>query len=269
MARVHVNRVWRQYFGRGIVETTDNLGIGGSPPSHPDLLEELAAGFVADGWSQKSLHRRIVNSAVYRQSSAARPEGLAADSDNRLWWRWSVRRLEAEVIRDSMLSVAGQLDPKASGPYVPTKQTAIGEVVAEEQTPGALRRSVYLQQRRSQILSFMKVFDAPAVATICTTRPSSTVPLQSLALLNSDFAVARAEAFARRLLSETTGSPKELVHRGWRIAAGRAPTDREAAIAAEFLQTQQAQYSGDEARLRAVSDFCQMLLASNAFLYVE
>ncbi|MCX7401241.1 MAG: PSD1 and planctomycete cytochrome C domain-containing protein [Planctomycetales bacterium] len=269
MARVHVNRVWRQYFGRGIVETTDNLGIAGSPPSHPDLLEELAAGFVADGWSQKSLHRRIVNSAVYRQSSAARPEGLAADSDNRLWWRWSVRRLEAEVIRDSMLSVAGQLDPKASGPYVPTKQTAIGEVVAEEQTPGALRRSVYLQQRRSQILSFMKVFDAPAVATICTTRPSSTVPLQSLALLNSDFAVARAEAFARRLLSETTGSPEELVHQGWRIAAGRAPTDREAAIAAEFLQTQQAQYSGDEARLRAVSDFCQMLLASNAFLYVE
>jgi hypothetical protein len=115
----------------------------------------------------------------------------------------------------------------------------------------------------------MKVFDAPAVATICTTRPSSTVPLQSLALLNSDFAVARAEAFARRLLSETTGSPEELVHQGWRIAAGRAPTDREAAIAAEFLQTQQAQYSGDEARLRAVSDFCQMLLASNAFLYVE
>ncbi|MFM7922091.1 MAG: DUF1553 domain-containing protein, partial [Planctomycetaceae bacterium] len=133
MARVHVNRVWRQYFGRGIVATTDNLGIGGSPPSHPELLEELAAGFVADGWSQKSLHRRIVTSAVYRQSSAPRPDGLARDSDNRLWWRWPVRRLEAEVVRDSMLAVAGQLDPQQYGPYVPTKQTAIGEVVAEEQ----------------------------------------------------------------------------------------------------------------------------------------
>ncbi|MFM7831254.1 MAG: DUF1553 domain-containing protein, partial [Planctomycetaceae bacterium] len=171
MARVHVNRVWRQYFGRGIVATTDNLGIGGSPPSHPELLEELAAGFVADGWSQKSLHRRIVTSAVYRQSSAPRPDGLARDSDNRLWWRWPVRRLEAEVVRDSMLAVAGQLDPQQYGPYVPTKQTAIGEVVTEEDVPGALRRSVYLQQRRSQTLSFMKVFDAPSIATICTTRP--------------------------------------------------------------------------------------------------
>ncbi|MGV2336886.1 MAG UNVERIFIED_CONTAM: DUF1549 and DUF1553 domain-containing protein [Planctomycetaceae bacterium] len=269
VARVHVNRVWRQYFGRGIVETTDNLGIGGSPPSHPDLLEELAAGFIADGWSQKALHRRIVTSAVYRQSSAARDEGLAADRENRLWWRWPVRRLEAEVIRDSMLAVSGQLDSQAFGPYVPTRQTAIGEVIADEQTPGSRRRSVYLQQRRSQILSFMKVFDAPAVATICTTRPSSTVPLQSLALLNSDFAVARAEAFAARLLTETPGSSAELVRRAWRIAAGRAPTDREAAIAVEFLETQQMQYMGEDARRWAVSDFCQMLLASNAFLYVE
>ena len=168
-----------------------------------------------------------------------------------------------------MLAVSGQLDSQAFGPYVPTRQTAIGEVIADEQTPGSRRRSVYLQQRRSQILSFMKVFDAPAVATICTTRPSSTVPLQSLALLNSDFAVARAEAFAARLLNETPGSSAELVRRAWRIAAGRAPTDREAAIAVEFLETQQMQYMGEDARRWAVSDFCQMLLASNAFLYVE
>jgi hypothetical protein len=269
MARVHVNRVWRQYFGRGIVATTDNLGIGGAPPSHPELLEELAAGFVADGWSQKSLHRRIVTSAVYRQSSAPRPDGLARDSDNRLWWRWPVRRLEAEVVRDSMLAVAGQLDPQQYGPYVPTKQTAIGEVVTEEQVPGALRRSVYLQQRRSQTLSFMRVFDAPSIATICTTRPSSTVPLQSLALLNSDFVIARSEAFAGRLLSETDGVPRQLVHRAWRIATGRDPTEKEAAVAEEFLEAQLALYSGDSARRWAVADFCQMLLASNAFLYVE
>jgi hypothetical protein len=269
MARVHVNRVWRQYFGRGIVATTDNLGIGGSPPTHPELLEELAAGFVADGWSQKSLHRRIVTSAVYRQSSAPRTDGLAKDSDNRLWWRWPVRRLEAEVVRDSMLAVAGQLDPLQYGPYVPTKQTAIGEVVADEQTPGALRRSVYLQQRRSQTLSFMKVFDAPSIATVCTTRPSSTVPLQSLALLNSDFAFARSEAFAGRLLTESGDATRQLVRRAWRIATGRDPTEKEAAASEEFLEAQHVLYSGDSARRWAVADFCQMLLASNAFLYVE
>ncbi|MFO0871104.1 MAG: PSD1 and planctomycete cytochrome C domain-containing protein [Pirellulales bacterium] len=269
MARVHVNRVWRQYFGRGIVATTDNLGVGGSSPSHPELLEELAAGLVADGWSQKSLHRRIVTSAVYRQSSAPRPDGLARDGDNQLWWRWPVRRLEAEVVRDSMLAVAGQLDPQRHGPYVPTKQTAIGEVIADEQTPGAWRRSVYLQQRRSQTLSFMKVFDAPSIATVCTTRPSSTVPLQSLALLNSDFAIARSEAFAGRLLTETDGAPRQLVRRAWRIAIGRDPTEKEAAVAEEFLETQRAHYAGDNAARWAVADFCQMLLASNAFLYVE
>lgn len=269
MARVHANRIWRQYFGRGIVATTDNLGVGGSSPSHPELLEELAAGFVADGWSQKALHRRIVTSAAYRQSSAPRADGLAGDRDNRLWWRWPVRRLEAEVIRDGMLAVAGQLDAAQFGPYVPTKQTSVGEVVVEESTAGSRRRSVYLQQRRSQTLSLLKVFDAPSIATVCTVRPSSTVPLQSLALLNSDFSVARAEAFARRLTAETDGTPAELVRRAWQIAIGRGPTDQEAALAAEFIEMQRSQYAGDDAAIWAASDFCQMLLASNSFLYLE
>jgi hypothetical protein len=273
LARVHVNRVWRQYFGRGIVPTTDNLGLSGAHPTHPDLLEELAAGFVADGWSQKELHRRILNSAVYRQSSAPHEQGLAQDRDNRLWWRFPLRRLEAEVIRDAMLSVAGQLDRTPHGPAVPTRQTAIGEVIVEEQSRGAWRRSVYLQQRRSQIPSFLKVFDSPAVATICTTRPSSTVPLQSLALLNSDFALARAEAFARRLLAETDGSTAALIDRAWRLAVGRQPTAHETALAAEFLESQRDQYThpdtGAEAHRWAATDFCQMLLASSPFLYLE
>lgn len=269
LARVHVNRVWQQYFGRGIVPTTDNLGVGGGSPSHPELLEELAAGFVADGWSQKALHRRIVLSAVYRQVSTAHPEGLAIDRDNRLLWRRPVRRLEAEVIRDAMLAVAGQLDPEPFGPYVATKQTAIGEVIVDEQAAGARRRSVYLQQRRSQTPSFMKVFDAPSVATICTSRPSSTVPLQSLALLNSDFAVARGEAFARRLISETDGQTAALIGRAWRLAIGRDPTDSEFSIARDFIDEQRTLYSGDAVNQSAIADFCQMLLASNAFLYVE
>ncbi len=269
LARVHANRIWRQYFGRGIAATTDNLGIGGTPPTNPELLEHLAQFLASHGWSQKALHRHIVTSTAYRQSSAPRPDGLAADPDNRYLWRWPIRRLEAEVIRDGMLAVSGQLDVTPFGPYVPTRQTIVGEVVVNEDVAGARRRSVYLQQRRSQTLSMLKVFDAPAIATVCTTRPSSTVPLQSLALLNSDFAIVRGEAFAGRLLKETDGTPAELVKRAWRVAIGRDPQPAEQALALEFLEAQRTQYTGADAVSRSLADFCQMLLASNAFLYVE
>lgn len=269
MARVHVNRVWREYFGRGIVATTDNLGQSGSPPTHPELLDELARGFIESGWDQKELHRRILLSTTYRQSSAPRPEGLQADSENRLLWRWPVRRLQAEMIRDAMLAVSGRLDRSSFGPYVPTQQTPVGEVVVDPQNPGAHRRTVYLQQRRSQTVSMLKVFDAPSIATICTTRPSSTVPLQSLALLNSEFAVSTAEVLARRLLAETDGTDDSLVEGAWRIANSRAPTAGEERLSLEFLAAQREQYEGDEAAVWALSDFCQMLLAGNAFLYLE
>jgi hypothetical protein len=127
-----------------------------------------------------------------------------------------------------------------------------------------------LQQRRSQTLSLLKVFDAPTVATVCTARPSSTVPLQSLALLNSDFAVARGEAFAARLRAETGGSKSsDLVRQAWRIAIGRDPTPAENSLGFEFVAAQQEHYSGTDAADRALADFCQMLLASNWFLYLE
>lgn len=269
VARVHANRIWRQYFGRGIVTTTDNLGLSGASPSYSDLLDTLAYELLRSGWSQKSLHRLIVTSTVYRQSSAPHPEGFASDPDNSSWWRWPIRRLEAEVIRDGMLAAAGQLDSTLFGPYVPTRQTPVGEVIVDDKVAGARRRSVYLQQRRSQTLSLLKVFDAPAVATVCTGRPSSTVPLQSLALLNSDFALSCSEAFAKRLLAETDGSPDALVRRAWNIAVGRDPTQVEQAVAIRFLAAQSQQYSGDRATQSALADLCQMLLASNAFLYVE
>ena len=130
------------------------------------------------------------------------------------------------MIRDAMLAISGQLNATPFGPYVATQQTAVGEVVVDPQDAGARRRSVYLQQRRSQTLSMLKVFDAPAIATVCTTRPSSTVPLQSLSLLNSDFAVATAEAFARRLLQETDGTDAALIQRRGcsRSLAHRPPT---------------------------------------------
>ncbi len=269
MARTYVNRFWQQYFGRGIVTTTDNLGLGGAPPTHPELLDYLAASLIRHGWSIKDLHRELVTSTVYRQTSTPRTDGVAADPDDRYLWRYPVRRLQAEVIRDAMLAVTGELDSTPYGPYVPTKQTPIGEVIADKSESGSRRRSVYLQQRRSQTLSMLKVFDAPAVATICTARPSSTVPLQSLALLNSDFSVTCGDALARRLRAETDGTAKQLVRRAWQLAMARDPTDAEVSLALEFLAGQEKQYSVEETQQKAVADFCQMLLASNSFLYVE
>ena len=168
-----------------------------------------------------------------------------------------------------MLAVAGQLDASTYGPSVPTQQTLIGEVVTDPKHPGNNRRSIYLQQRRSQTLSMLKVFDAPSISTICTGRPSSTVPLQSLALLNSDFSIACSEAFAGRLLLESDRTPEMLVRLAWELTTGRLPTSAEQSLSFEFLAAQHRQYEGNEATKLALADFCQMLLASNAFLYLE
>ncbi len=270
VARVHVNRIWRQYFGRGIVATTDNLGQSGAAASHPELLEYLAWELHHHHWQQKSIHRQIVCSTVYRQAATANDAGLASDPENRWLWRFPLRRLEAEVIRDAMLTVAGQLDETPFGPYVPTLQTPVGEVVVDPKVPGARRRSVYLQQRRSQTLSMLKVFDAPAIATICSARPSSTVPLQSLALLNSDFVLDCGQKLAERLKREAKGRDASwIVHHAWEVVMGRPPTAHEAGAAAQFLRDQESLYSDPQAEFWALSDLCHMLLASNSFLYLE
>lgn len=268
-ARVHTNRIWARYFGRGIVPTTDNLGQSGAPASHPALLNYLAFEFQDHGWSQKWLHRQILCSAVYRQSSAASAAGLSADPDNRRLWRWPVRRLDAESLRDGMLMTAGLLDPALYGPYVPTEQTASGEVVVGINAAGGKRRSIYLQQRRSQTLSLLKVFDSPSIATVCSSRSSSTVPLQSLALLNSEFSVDCAEAFAARLIRSSPVDTKFVVRQAWLEVTGRPATSREEDMATEFLNEQRAVYKGETAELRAIADMCQMLLAGNSFLYLE
>ncbi|MFM7159969.1 MAG: DUF1553 domain-containing protein, partial [Planctomycetaceae bacterium] len=293
LARVHVNRIWRQYFGRGLVETTDNLGLAGALPSHPELLDHLADHLRREGWHQKPLHRQIVLSRVYRQGAAAHGRGLEVDPGNRLLWRWPVRRLEAELIRDAALAVAGELDHTPFGPYVASQQTPVGEVVVAESTPGARRRSVYLQQRRSQTLSLLRVFDAPSIATICTARPSSTVPLQSLALLNSEFALRRAAELAGRVLREAGATTDQRLDLAFQLTAGRRPTPAERDLATRFVQEQATLHAAPPAgatepgstasspgpapqaatqalaESRAWADLCQMLLASHSFLYLE
>ena len=170
LARVLANRIWQHHFGTGLVTTPDNLGYTGSPPSHPELLEFLASSFVQANWSAKALHRLILNSSVYRQSSVPRSAAAGVDPDNRLLARYPMRRLDAEAIRDAMLAVTGELDDRQGGPYVPTDRSGSGEVVVDESKPGAARRSVYLRQRRTEITSLLEVFDAPSIVTTCTRR---------------------------------------------------------------------------------------------------
>jgi len=269
-ARVMVNRIWQHHFGTGIVSTVDNLGVSGAKPSHPELLDYLAAELVRSGWSVKALHRRILTSAVYRQSSKPREKLHAIDPDNRLLTRFPLRRLDAEAVRDAMLHVAGELDTRAGGPYVPSKRTSEGTVEVAENTNGAHRRSVYLQQRRTQVVTFLQLFDAPSIVTTCGKRSPSTVPLQSLVLLNSEFARARSKAFAVRLEREIGSDTARRLDLAFRLACGRLPRTEERGLCETFLAKQLAVYAREKnPNLRAWADLCQMLFASNAFLYVE
>jgi len=279
-ARVMVNRVWQHHFGAGLVRTSDNLGQSGAAPSHPELLDYLATELVRNDWSLKALHRLILTSAVYRQaggpltpdpsppSTGAR--GDAADPENRLLWHYPMRRLDAESLRDALLCVSGELDQRLGGPYVPSERTADGSVEVAEKHEGARRRSVYLQQRRTQVVTLLHLFDAPSIVGSCGTRTTSTVPLQALTLLNSDFARLRARAFAQRLEREAGAEPHMRLALAFRLACGREPAEEEAAAARRFLAAQTQVYAGQpDATGRAWTDLCQMVLASNAFLYLE
>jgi hypothetical protein len=270
LARVQANRIWQNHFGAGIVTTTENLGTSGAAPSHPELLEYLAARLVESGWSFKALHREILASKAYRQSSAWREDGFNGDPENRLLWRYSLRRLDSEALRDAMLASSGELDRTMGGRYVPAERNADGEVVVQGSASGGLRRAIYLQQRRTQLVSFLNVFDTPSIVFNCVQRSVSTIPTQSLSLLNSQFAVDRAAAFAKRVASEAGDESGVRVERAFAIAVGRAPTAAERETSLAFIDGQVRQYAqGEAAGDRAWADFCQMLLASNSFLYVE
>lgn len=267
-ARVMVNRIWQHHFGTGIVATVENLGISGAKPSHPDLLDFLASEFVKQRWSIKQLHRLIMTSSVYKQSSMPRDDLSAIDPDNRLLAKFPLRRLDAEAIRDAMLHIAGELDYKTGGPYVPSKRTDEGAVEVEEKSAGAHRRSVYLQQRRTQVVTFLQLFDAPSMVTTCGIRSPTTVPLQSLALLNSGFARDRSKSLATRLVKEAGTDPGKQLEYAYRLICGRSPLKDELIHCLAFLAKQKEVYTEDKEH-RSLVDLCQMLFASSAFMYVE
>jgi hypothetical protein len=270
LARVTVNRVWQQYFDVGIVATPDNFGLSGAKPTHPELLDWLAAKFIESGWSLKAVHRFILESAAFRQTSAPRPRALTRDPENHLLWRYPIHRLDAEAVRDAMLAVSGRLDSKTNGPYVPTPRSGNGEVLVDESKPGAFARSVFLQQRRTQVPTFLGTFDAPSIVFNCTRRAETTMPLQSLSLLNSEFAVKRGEDLARRLERECGDDTVAKIRRGFLLTSGREPDPGERKTAARFLTEQRLAYAGKpDAGERAWADFCQSLFGLNSFLYLE
>jgi Protein of unknown function (DUF1553) len=270
LARVQANRICQHHFGVGLVATSDNLGASGSPPSHPELLDYLASEMIRSGWSMKAMHRLLLRSAAYRQTSSLQPRAFEIDPDNRLAWRHSIERLDAESMRDAMLAISGQLDRQFGGPYVATSRNDLGEVIVNQAGSDANRRSLYLQQRRTQPLSLLNMFDSPTIVFNCVQRSASTMPLQSLSLLNSEFVVNQARHFAERIEREAGAPPEARVTRAFLLALARGPSDAELGSALDFVKTQRGYYASKaDAELSAWSDFCQMILASNPFLYVE
>lgn len=199
-ARVLVNRIWMHHFGRGLVETPADFGRLGAQPTHPELLDWLASELMAQDWSLKRLHRVILLSTAYRQSAQREDAKQALDDTNHYLWRQSVKRLEAEIVRDRMLSASGQIDRSMFGPAVPAKEDDTGQVVVEGDSG---RRSLYIQQRRSQPVAILQAFDAPVMEINCERRPSSTVATQSLMLMNGAFALDSARLLAQRALRES------------------------------------------------------------------
>jgi len=262
-SRVIVNRLWARHFGRGIVATTSDFGRLGEPPTHPELLDWLAARLIDEGWSLKAIHRLILTSSTYRQAST-RPDETAVreiDPQNRWLWHVPIRRLEAESIRDAVLAVSGELDPTAGGPSVETS---------------APRRSIYTKFKRNTKDPLLDVFDVADGYGSVSARNVTTTPTQSLLMINGDWALERASAFADRLFEEDPNRTEvERIDRAFRLAFGRPAEPVENDGARAFLADQSALIraetnDGEAAILReAWVDFCHILLNANEFLYVD
>ena len=244
-ARVYVNRIWQQHFGRGIVATAGDFGVKGAAPTHPELLDWLAGELHRSGGSTKHIQRLIVLSSTYRQSAQVLAENQKRDADNLTWWRWLPRRLEAEAIRDSMLAVTGELDRTLGGPSE-----------TDEHKP---RRGLYLVQKREAPPGQQALFDGPfGMMESCNRRLTTTVPLQSLYLLNSTFSVKRGEALARRVAP--VHERDRQVEAVFKLALGRAPDERERELARRFFAADQ--------EAGALARFCQALMNLNEFVYL-
>lgn len=271
VARVIVNRIWQHHFGEGIVRTPDDFGFMGQDPSHPELLDFLAAEFVRDGWSIKRLHRRLLLSSTYRMSSHAEPAAEAADPTNRLWHRMPVQRLEAEIVRDAILAVSGRLSKNQFGPSVLPYLTAYMNGrgrPASGPLDGDGRRSIYINVRRNFVTPMLLAFDFPIPFTTIGRRTVSNVPAQALCLMNNQFVLQQAEHWAKRLTEAGDQPPADRIRAMYISAFASPPTEVELAESLEFIDAQGKLYPPGQAN-RAWTDFAHVLFNYKEFVFVK
>lgn len=285
LARVMVNRVWQHHFGEGLVRTVSDFGTRGELPSHPELLEWLTAEFIRSNWSIKHLHRLIVNSATWQQGTAIDAAKNKIDPENRLLWRRRPQRLESEIMRDAMLSVAGTLNTEMFGPSfkppIPNEAMQARNVKNPyprdvQDTPAVRRRSIYMFHKRVVQYPLMLAFDAPDAQVSCGRRINTTVAPQALALLNDPFVRLRASELAERLITEAGPGVDDQLRHAFRLGLNRFPNADELSDAHSFVVDQAAvrQQRDKEtnpvaAQRLAMTDFCQMLFSLNEFVYVD
>jgi len=270
-----VNRVWQYHFGRGIVPSANDFGKLGEQPTHPELLDWLASEFMDGGWKLKRLHKLIMLSNVYQLSSQGDIDNLKIDPANNLLWRFNMRRLSGEEVRDSILAVSGSLNLKQFGPstYPPIPK----EVLAGQSVPGqgwptsppeeANRRSVYAHVKRSLRVPILVGFDQPDPDSSCPVRYVTTVPTQSLGLLNGEFANEQAAAFAKRLQKESPNNLAAQVDRAIRLTTGRKPTTEEVKKDVAFITALKEKHKLDDRA--ALTQYCLLCLNANEFVYLD
>ena len=263
--RVIVNRIWHHHFGRGIVPTLDNFGKMGDPPTHPELLDWLAVEFMNRGWSIKQLHKLIMTSNAYQMASAYNDDGdNEKDPQNQYLWRYRTQRLDAEVVRDSVIAASGSLNLAVGGkpvrPPLPdtlVKSTTFNVWKNQEDGPETWRRSLYVYRKRGMAFPMFEVFDMPDPNFSAGRRSISTVPTQALTLINNDFVLKQAQLFAARIKKEAGDDPVKQITLAYRIALSRPPDDTELALAADLLGT------------HSLTDLTHVLLNLSEFLYMR
>jgi Protein of unknown function (DUF1553) len=269
--RVLVNRLWQHHFGEGIVRSVDNFGVLGERPTHPELLDWLAAEFVRQGWSIKKMHRLLVLSSTYRMASRADAPSDERDPQNLLLHRMPIRRLEAECVRDAILAASGRLDRKMYGPgvlpYLTDFMVGRGRP-ASGPLDGDGRRSIYVSVRRNFLTPLFLAFDYPTPFTTMGRRSVSNVPAQALALMNNPFVLQQADLWAKRALAEPGRTPPQRVTGLYVTAFGRPPTDAELADALAFLKQQGEQYGGADDP-QAWADLCHVLINVKEFIFIN
>jgi len=268
------NRIWIHHFGVGLVATPDNFGVAGQPPTHPRLLDWLAAELMSRDWSIKSIHRVILLSRCYQQSSQASDDASARDPENTLYSRMPLRRLDAEVLRDNLLWLCDRLDLRPYGPGDPVEARPDG-LVTSRPTDGRWRRSIYVVQRRSQIPTLLENFDLPRMSPNCVQRRLANVAPQALQLLNDGFVNQLAHQTAERLSESELANSDAQITRLYMMAFCRKPDSDELRMCREQLDRfaaaweQDANISAMEASKRALGNLCRVVMNSAEFLYID